>query len=31
MMYVPIFKGEGRLEYEDRPILPLEQPTLSPF
>jgi threonine dehydrogenase-like Zn-dependent dehydrogenase len=25
-MYVPIFKGEGRLEYEDRPIPQLEQP-----
>jgi threonine dehydrogenase-like Zn-dependent dehydrogenase len=25
-MYVPIFKGEGRLEYEERPIPWLEQP-----
>ncbi len=25
-MYVPIFKGEGRLEYEERPIPRLEQP-----
>lgn len=25
-MYVPIFKGEGRLEYEDRPIPRVEQP-----
>lgn len=26
-MYVPIFKGEGRLEYEERPVPNLEQPT----
>ncbi len=26
-MFVPIFKGEGRLEYEERPIPPIEQPT----
>lgn len=26
-MYVPIFKGEGRLEYEERPIPPIEQPS----
>jgi threonine dehydrogenase-like Zn-dependent dehydrogenase len=26
-MYVPIFKGEGRLEYEERPIPQLQQPT----
>jgi threonine dehydrogenase-like Zn-dependent dehydrogenase len=26
-MYVPIFKGEGRLEYEDRPVPHLDQPT----
>ncbi len=25
-MHVPIFKGEGRLEYEDRPIPPPEHP-----
>ncbi len=25
-MHVPVFKGEGRLEYEDRPIPKLEQP-----
>ena len=25
-MYVPIFKGEGRLEYETRPIPPLKAP-----
>ncbi len=25
-MHVPVFKGEGRLEYEDRPIPQLEQP-----
>jgi threonine dehydrogenase-like Zn-dependent dehydrogenase len=27
LMYVPVFKGEGRLEYEERPIPGLEQPT----
>jgi threonine dehydrogenase-like Zn-dependent dehydrogenase len=26
-MYVPIFKGEGRLEYEARPIPQIERPT----
>jgi threonine dehydrogenase-like Zn-dependent dehydrogenase len=26
-MYVPVFKGKGRLEYGDRPIPQLEQPT----
>jgi threonine dehydrogenase-like Zn-dependent dehydrogenase len=26
-MVVPIFKGEGRLEYEERPIPSIEQPT----
>ncbi|MBI1879097.1 MAG: alcohol dehydrogenase catalytic domain-containing protein [Chloroflexi bacterium] len=26
-MFVPIFKGEGRLEYEERPIPTIEQPT----
>jgi threonine dehydrogenase-like Zn-dependent dehydrogenase len=25
-MYVPIFKGEGRLEYEERPVPQIEQP-----
>jgi threonine dehydrogenase-like Zn-dependent dehydrogenase len=25
-MYVPVFKGEGRLEYEERPIPQLEKP-----
>jgi threonine dehydrogenase-like Zn-dependent dehydrogenase len=25
-MHVPVFKGEGRLEYEDRPIPQIEQP-----
>ncbi|RPJ57655.1 MAG: L-threonine 3-dehydrogenase, partial [Dehalococcoidia bacterium] len=25
-MYVPIFKGEGRLEYEERPVPQLEKP-----
>ncbi len=25
-MYVPIFKGEGRLQYEERPVPPLDQP-----
>src|SRR5688572_21274754 len=27
LMYVPVFKGEGRLDYEERPIPNLEQPT----
>ncbi|HXV98135.1 MAG TPA: alcohol dehydrogenase catalytic domain-containing protein, partial [Anaerolineae bacterium] len=26
-MFVPIFKGQGRLEYEERPIPEIEQPT----
>lgn len=25
-MFVPIFKGKGRLEYEERPVPPIEQP-----
>jgi threonine dehydrogenase-like Zn-dependent dehydrogenase len=27
LMYVPVFKGEGRLDYEERPVPRLEQPT----
>src|SRR5262245_12209715 len=27
LMYVPVFKGEGRLHYEERPTPGLEQPT----
>ncbi|GAB4408895.1 MAG: zinc-dependent alcohol dehydrogenase family protein [Anaerolineae bacterium] len=26
-MFVPIFKGEGRLEYEERPVPQIDQPT----
>jgi threonine dehydrogenase-like Zn-dependent dehydrogenase len=26
-MFVPVFKGEGRLEYEERPVPPIKQPS----